>query len=572
MRPMLTHAALCALALLLAACQFTRQTQHAAAVEKALADPAAAALAKPTPGQIAWADMECEMFVHFGVATWKGSEYDANGQMDLSQMNPKGFDAQQICDVAKSWGAKQVILVCKHVGGFCWWPTDTTDYGVKGIPWKNGQGNLVKEVADSLRKNDLRMGIYIYSDDTRYARGIGRGGRTDDPGKQEEWNQKLRQQWTEVLTCCGPDLLREVWFDGGCVVPLKDILAKHAPNAMVFGGPNATLRWPGTESGKLPYPCWSSIGAHVNSDGEGVGHPDGTRWCPPECDTVLYGRGGHNWFWSPRNESRRHTLEELMEIYLKSVGRGGVMLLNSSPNTDGVIPEGDVKAYRAFGDEIRRRFGKPLAQTAGVGDVVELDLGGLRKINQAWFMEDLRGGHRIRAYVLEGRDAKGRWQPLAAGSSVGHKRIEVFAETTADKLRLRVTQKVGMPILRDLAGFFAEGVQGEALNPAALEATAAPCGKWAKGDVGVTLDLTAHIPMPATYEVRLAPAGTVKIRSAKLLFNGFALPEEDCMVREDRVMIRQTQQVTPETKTRLVVEFEPGAEGGEARIRMASEK
>ena len=435
------------------------------AVSRALADPAAAKLARPTPGQIAWADMECEMFLHFGIATWKGREYDSNGRFDLSKVNPERFDAEQVCTAAKSFGAKQVVLVCKHVGGFCWWPTETTGYSAKNIPWKGGRGNLVKDVAEACRRNGLKMGVYIYSDDARYARGIGRGGRTDDPAKQEEWNQKLRRQWTEVLTFCGPDLVQEVWFDGGCIVPLMDILEKHAPKALIFGGPNATLRWPGTESGKLPDPCWSSIAVGVNSDGEGTGNPDGARWFPPECDTVLYGRGGHNWFWSAANERRRHTVDELMDIYLRSVGRGGVLLLNASPNTAGAIPEGDMKAYREFGAEIKRRFGSPIAKTQGLGDAVELDLGGVRKINQAWIMEDLRGGHRIRAYVLEARGADGKWNPVAAGSSVGHKRIVVFPEMSADRLRLRVTRNVGMPIVRELAVFFAEGVKGEAVRP-----------------------------------------------------------------------------------------------------------
>lgn len=542
-------------------------------VEQALADPAAGRLAKPTPGQIEWADMEQEMFVHFGIATWKGQEYDSDGQFDLSKMNPKGFDPGQLCAVARSFGAKQIILVCKHVGGFCWWPTETTDYCVRNIPWKDGKGNLVKEVADACRQNGLKMGIYIYSDDVRYSKAIGRGGRTDDPAKQEEWNQKLRQQWTEVLTICGPDLVREVWFDGGCIVPLKDILDKLAPDAEIFAGPFETIRWPSTESGKLPYPCWSSVAANVYSAGGGdaaaTGDPDGPKWCPPECDTILYGRGGHNWFWSAVNESRRRTLDELMDVYLKSVGRGGVLLLNSTPNTDGRIPVGDVERYQEFGAEIRRRFGKPVARTSGVGETLELDLGGLRKVNQSWIMEDTRGGHRIRAYELEGRDAAGHWQPLATGISVGHKRIDVFTETTVERLRLRITKHIGTPIIRELAVFHAEGVNAAADAPAVAKFV--PCGQWAAGVERVTFDLTPHIKMPAAYEIALCP-GTepIKIRSAKLLFNSAEMPAADCVVKDGKVIVRQTQQVTAQTKTELMLEFDHGAPAGEATIRKTS--
>ena len=258
-----------------------------------------------------------------------------------------------------------------------------------------------------------------------------------------------------------------------------------------------------------------------------------------------------------------------MEIYLRSVGRGGVLLLNASPNTDGLIPDGDMQAYTTFGAELQRRFDTPLAKSKGTGDIVALDLGGLRKINQAWIMEDIRGGHRIRAYVLEGRTAGGKWQPLATGISVGHKRIETFPETTVDRLRLRITQKVGTPVVRELAAFYAEGAKGSSTAPA--DARPKPCGKWAKGAAGVTLDLTPHITMPATYEVTLAPAGKVKIASATLLFNGSELPTDNYTVSGNKVTLRQTQQVTEQTKTELVVKFAPGTSPGTASIRMISE-
>ena len=542
-------------------------------VDRALADPSAAHLAKPTPGQLEWADMELEMFLCLDPCTWQGREYD-NHSTPLTEMKLSKLDVGQWCEAAKSFGAKQIVLVCKHTGGFCWWPTETTDYCVRNIPWKAGKSNLVKEVADACRKHGLQMGIYIYSDDVRYTKAIGKGGRTDDPSKQEEWNAKLRQQWTEVLTLCGPDLIHEVWFDGGCIVPLQDIIEKLAPKAQIFGGPHATVRWPGTESGKLPYPCWSSIGAGVNSDGESAGNPDGPRWCPPECDTVLYGRGGHNWFWSPRNESRRHTLAELMDIYLKSVGRSGVLLLNSSPNTDGRIPVADMDAYAAFGAEIQRRFGQPLGQTNGVGDALELDLSGAKKVNQTWIMEDTRGGHRIRGYALEGRAATGQWQLLAQGSSVGHKRIEIFQEATLDRLRLRITKSVGTPIVRDFAAFYADGIEAVALTHALTEGKPASnsCGRWDKDATAVKFDLTPHIKIPATYEISFVPvAGQIKVRSAKLLFNGAEMPAEDCVIKNGKLLIRQTQQVTGQTRTELNVQFEAGAPAGEATIRMSSE-
>ena len=215
-------------------------------------------LAKPTPVQYAWHEQERIMFVCLDPATWQGGEYD-NHTTKLSDMKLGKLDVDQWMAVAESWGAKEILLVCKHTGGFCWWPTETTDYSVKNIAWKDGKGNLVKEVADACRRHGLKMGVYIYPDDPRYSKGAGGGGRTGDPNKQEEWNRLLRKQWEEVLTMCGTDLVNEIWFDGNCIVPLTDILQRLAPNAVVLQSPVASIRWVGNENGLAQDPNWNTV-------------------------------------------------------------------------------------------------------------------------------------------------------------------------------------------------------------------------------------------------------------------------------------------------------------------------
>ncbi len=407
-----------------------------------------APLAKPNANQYAWHEQERIMFVHFGVATWEGSEYDADGTTDLSKMNPAGFDAEAICATAKSWGARQILLVCKHVGGFCWWPTTTTDYCVRNIPWKDGKGNLVKEMIDACRKSGLTMGIYIYSDDTRYTSGIGYGGKADDPNKQEEWNKKLRKQWEEVLTMCGPDIVREIWFDGSCIVPLTDIIQRLAPNATVLQSPLTNLRWVGNEQGLARDPNWNTLQKSALETGVATqdhSDPDGDVWAPVECDVTLY---NHNWFWNPGNEGKRRSVAELLTIYLQSAGHGSVMLLNSTPNTDGRIPAGDQARYREFGEALDRNFGHPLAMVTNVSDrTAELDLGGPKKVNCADLWEDYRLGHRIREYVIEGR-VEGAWVQLSQGTAVGRRKIDVFVPVTADRVRVRITAAAGDPVIR----------------------------------------------------------------------------------------------------------------------------
>ena len=136
--------------------------------------------------------------------------------------------------------------------------------------------------------------------------------------------------------------------------------------------------------------------------------PDGGVWLPMECDTTLL---DHKWFWGHNTDSMLKGLDQLMDIYYRSVGHGCVLLLNSTPDTTGLIPELHVKRYEEFGREIGRRFGKPLAETRGEGDAVELDLGRPTAINHAITMEDIREGQRVRAYRLEGFSG-GKWENL----------------------------------------------------------------------------------------------------------------------------------------------------------------
>jgi len=412
-------------------------------------------LAQPTPQQYAWHEQERIMFVCLDPCTWQGREYD-NHSTPLSAINPSQLDTDQWCRAAKLWGAKEILFVAKHTGGFCWWQTETTKYGIKDTAWKGGKGDVLAELSVSCRKHGLNLGIYVYPGDDTWGAPMGSGGRTKDPSKQEAYNRVFRQQMTEVLTRYGK--ITEVWFDGSCVIDVSDLLKQHAADSVVFQGPQATIRWPGTESGRLPYPAWNSLpGKDLMTGVSTAAHsnPDGDAWAPLEADTTLY---NHNWFWSAENEKKRKSLDELMDIYYKSAGRGGVLLLNSTPNTNGLIPADDLKLYEAFGREIERRFSRPVAEITGQrGAVVELALLRPTLINHVVLMEDYREGERIREYAVEGL-SDGQWKELSQGTSIGRKKIDRFRPAQVSRVRLRVTKSAAEPIIRRLALFQIEGV------------------------------------------------------------------------------------------------------------------
>ncbi|MCK5850923.1 MAG: alpha-L-fucosidase, partial [Kiritimatiellae bacterium] len=412
--------------------------------------------AKPNKAQYDYHELERIMFVCLDPCTWQGREYD-NHTTDMKDMKLPKLDVNQWCEAAKSWGANEILLVTKHTGGFCWWQTTTSDYSVKNIAWKDGKGDMVDEVAKACKKHGLKLGLYIYPGDDQWGAKIGSGGITSDPKKQAAYNKIFRTQWTELLSRYSDNVI-ELWFDGSCKIPVSDIFNKYVGDNVVYlQGPNANLRWVGTESGVAPYPGWNTLDKKDLDTGVSTavhGDPDGDAWAGLECDTTLY---DHNWFWAKKNERKRKSLQHLIKLYYQSVGRGATFLLNSTPNTDGLIPDGDIARYKEFGKELDRRFSTPLGEIRGKGLVHSIKFDTPTKINQFMIMEDYREGHRIREFVVEARTADGNWVEVNSGTAVGRKRIVVFEPIDVTAVTLRVTKNVNEPLIRDFKVYFVEG-------------------------------------------------------------------------------------------------------------------
>jgi alpha-L-fucosidase len=404
--------------------------------------------ARPTPEQAAWQDMELGMFIHFAPNTWQDSEGDKR-TTPLDKINPASLNTDQWVQVAESMGAKYIVFVVKHVGGFCMWQTDTTKYGIKETPWKNGKGDVLGDLSESCKKRGMKLGLYISPrDDTL---GAETAGRCRDALKQKEYDAIYRQQLTEVLSRYGE--MAEVWFDGSTIAETGDILRQYAPKAAIFQSKHATIRWVGNEDGKAPYPAWNAVSREAWQKGATAadGNPKGEIWLPNECDA----RMRQDWFWNSKNAKTLKSVDQLMDMYYQSVGHGAVLLLNATPDTTGQIPEMDVKRAAEFGTEIQRRFGKSIAETSGSGETIMLDIGTAKRIDHVISMEDILQGERVHEYILEAR-TNGNWTKLCEGSSIGHKKIDRFKPVTADTVRLRITKSAGEPIVHKLAAYCAE--------------------------------------------------------------------------------------------------------------------
>lgn len=460
------------------------------------------ARARPTPQQLAWQDLEFGMFVHFAPNTWQDREYD-NLSTPLSKINPAHLNTDQWVATALALGARYIIFVAKHQGGFCMWQTETTDYSIRNTPWKTGKGDVLAEIAASCRKRNLPLGVYVSPRDDRF--GAGQGGLCKTPEQQRRYNAIYREQLSEVLSRYGK--LIEIWFDGSVVTPVGDLIRRYQPDAMVFQGPHATIRWVGNENGFAPYPCWNGIDAVEARTGVATAldsDPNGPVWMPVEVDVSIR---RPDWFWHTDNANRVLSVDQLLSIYYRSVGRGAQLLLNIPANRDGLLPEPDCSVAAEFGREVRRRFGHPLAATHGTGSSLTLRLDRPARVDTVVLQELISEGERVRGYNIEGQVDRS-WTMLATGSAIGHKRIQPVPPRVLSAVRLRITNSTGQPAIRSFA-VFDTGMA----PPADWNATSslwAPnlVGEWS-GSV-FSLDLGRDITAAAQYALQFKPQqGTV---------------------------------------------------------------
>jgi alpha-L-fucosidase len=390
--------------------------------------------------------MEMGALVHFGMNTFTDREW-GDGKEDPKLFNPSELNAKQWASALKAAGIKQLVFTAKHHDGFCLWPSAYTEHSVKNSPWREGKGDVVREVADACRAGGLKLGIYLSPWD-RHESSYG-----DSP----KYNEFFLNQLRELLTHYGP--VSEVWFDGACGegprgkrqkydwAAYYKLIRELQPQALIaIAGPD--IRWAGNEQGVARENESSIVSVGTDARKKMMFGEKPSVWWPAECDVSI--RPG--WFYHKAGDGRVKSLEQLMDIYYKSVGRNAVLQLNVAPDKRGLIHENDVKRLAEFGVEIQRRFGQSVAETSGTGKELTLTLSRLTPIDHVIVMEDIRQSERVNEFVVEGLTTNS-WQEVSKGQVIGHKRILQFPSTEVSQMRLRITKSVAEPIIRRFAIF-----------------------------------------------------------------------------------------------------------------------
>ena len=424
----------------------------------------------PTKAQQAWHEMEFYLFMHFGPNTFTGLEW-GHGNEKEEIFDPKELDCEQWCRIAKACGAKGIIITAKHHDGFCLWPSKYSTHTVRESKWKNGKGDVLKDLSAACKKYGLKFGVYISPWDRNHP----------DYGT-EKYNDVFVNMMKELFTNYGP--IWELWWDGANGEGpngkqqvydwrrFENTVRKLSPNTIIFSDIGPDARWCGNENGIAGQTNWNTLDTAGFTRGNGAptvdtlntGNINGKNWIPAECDVSI--RPG--WFWHDDENLKVKNPQELFNLYLKSVGRGANLLLNVPPNDKGLITPFDSAALvgfkklkdASFKDNIAKKgkgFFIPhngIKPAASINDgnkktVVTLKLHGLssvgiefkqaQSINCIVLKEDLTKGQNCKNFQLHIVDEKQQMVKAITGTTIGNKRIISFPKTNVSKIVLTVT-------------------------------------------------------------------------------------------------------------------------------------
>ena len=439
----------------------------------------------PSAAQVDWQKLEYYMFVHFGPNTFTDMEW-GHGTEDPKVFNPTQLDCRQWAATAKAAGMKGIIITAKHHDGFCLWPSKYSTHTVHESAWKNGNGDLLRELSDACKEYELKFGVYLSPWD-----------RNHPTYGTEEYNKIFADMLVEVLGNYGT--VFEQWFDGANgegpngKKQVYDWNLFHKtvyslqPQAVIFSDVGPGCRWIGNEIGEAGKTNWSTLNIDGFAPGADApetyilnkGDMNGEKWIPGEADVSI--RPG--WFYSASTDDKVKSLRKLLDIYHASVGRNANLLLNVPPDRRGLIHLADsvrLVEFRKWRDE---SFAENLAAGAkitanhtrgksngefGAGKIIdndydtywttgdeqltasiELDLKEDKIFNCIVLQEYIPLGQRVKTFSVEFWNGT-KWELIDRQTTIGYKRILHFPQITTNKIRVNIENALACPIINEI--------------------------------------------------------------------------------------------------------------------------
>lgn len=482
----------------------------------------------PSKNQYEYQKQELAAFCHFGPNTFNeiewGEHYGDKTPNEIFKLT-EDFDADTLVKTLKEAGFKKLIVTAKHHDGFCIWASEATQYDVSGATnYQGGKGDVLADISKACTEHDMDMGLYlspwdIHDESYGYKDASGKAlvefvdtnndgkpdknqpvnGLTWEQVKQQDakdYNKYYNDQLIEIL---GNDKygnkghFKEVWMDGAkgsgagyqeydfkkwfdTIQQYEGIAGNQVDDCMLFGAEAyTTVRWIGNENGFAAEETWSKSNVDkakntINSNSSGgytKGFPDGNQWTVPEADARITS----GWFWGDSKKTPK-TMEELSEMYFRSVGHNAPLLLNVPPNNKGKVDDAILRRVTEFGTAINKTFEKNLAKDAEVSatevrgkdttyspqNVLDgkddtywtvndetksgtllIDLKKDTLFDVVSIEESIEFGQRIGKFKVEYQTANGEWKKFDEGTTVGAKRLSRRSPVKSSKIRITVT-------------------------------------------------------------------------------------------------------------------------------------
>lgn len=433
----------------------------------------------PTKSQLEWQKLEYYAFIHFGMNTFTGHEW-GEGRAPATEFNPTEFNAEQWAKVVKDAGMKGIIITAKHHDGFCLWNSKTTEYSVKNSKWRDGKGDVLKDLSEACKKYGLKFGIYISPWD-----------RNHPLYGTPKYNEIYKEQWCELLTNYGE--VFESWLDGandGSKRMVYDFngfwntIRLIQPNSIMFSDAGPDIRWVGNEKGFAGETNWSTRhndgtfpGFYESEAILNVGDENGNSWIPAECDVSI--RPG--WFYHKEEDSKVKSVSQLMDIYYSSVGRNCNLLLNIGVDKRGLVNEHDITRLMEFKAARENAFKTNLAKGKITASNIRgnsknfspekvldndfdtywatdddtkkasliLDFGKIVEFNTLLLQENIALGQRVKKFSIEIWNGK-EFEKVSSHTTIGYKRILRLPKVETSKVRINFEEFKASPIISTL--------------------------------------------------------------------------------------------------------------------------
>lgn len=439
----------------------------------------------PTKQQVEWQKMETNMFMHFGPNTFTGKEWGDGTEIE-DLFCPSVLDCNQWATIAKNAGFGGIIITAKHHDGFCLWPNPESEHTVAQSSWRDGKGDVLRELSDACAKTEIKFGVYISPWD-----------RNAPTYGTAEYNITFLNTLQSALSNYGP--IFEQWFDGACGegpngkrqvydwCAFNNKVYELQPNAVIFSDVGPGCRWVGNEKGEAGRTSWSRLDIEgfgpgsvaPSQDTLNIGNVHGNCWIPSETDVSI--RTG--WFY--RDSEHPKSLQELLKIYYTSVGRNSLLLLNVPPDQRGLIAAEDSIRLMEFRQALNDIFANDLAQNAEfsadnergrkfsaknlqnadydsywatdddvLDAVITIDFATPQTFNRIMLQEYIPLGQRVSAFHVEALAEDGTWRTIASETTIGYKRILLVDDCTTESLRICIDSSFACPVLNKVALYF----------------------------------------------------------------------------------------------------------------------